>query len=284
MKLLDYIRGKRKGKDANRIEKDSMRDPFLYEAIEGFDSVGGDHFAHIQDLQRRFKSRPQAKVVVVRQRSLLMRIAAVSTVVLVSFSVYMFISYQRSAAYAHGGRDLSTIEIYVPASFYEQNEVIIEEQNEILAESYKPEIEAFKIEDDLSATHSKEELDLLLKDAVAVEDQDVMDLYIPDNNRAQEAEVNLMYYKSIGKTEPMGGFGKYDAYLKKNKILPTDGICAERHGQVAVEFSIDESGQPYQFVVIQSLCGVSDKEAIRLLKSGPKWIPTNERIIVKIEF
>lgn len=284
MKLLDYIRGKRAGKDANRIEKDSMRDPFLYDAIDGFDSVGGDHFARIQDLQSRFRSRSQAKVVVVRKRSIVLRIAAVSTIAVLSFSVYMFISYQRSAAYAHGGRDLSTIDIYVPQAFYQQNEVIIEEKNEVLAESYKPEIEAFKLEDDLSVMHTNEELDVLLANAELVENQDMMDLYIPDNSRAEEAEASLMYHKSIGKSEPIGGFDRYNAYLNKNKILPVDGICAERHGKVAVEFSVDESGQPYQFVIIQSLCGVSDKEAIRLVKSGAKWVPTDERIVVKIEF
>lgn len=28
MKLLDYIRGLRKGKEAHRLEKESMKDPF----------------------------------------------------------------------------------------------------------------------------------------------------------------------------------------------------------------------------------------------------------------
>lgn len=28
MKLLDYIRGARKGKEAHRLEKEAMRDPF----------------------------------------------------------------------------------------------------------------------------------------------------------------------------------------------------------------------------------------------------------------
>ena len=32
MKLLDYIRGARKGKEAHRLEKEAMRDPFLADA------------------------------------------------------------------------------------------------------------------------------------------------------------------------------------------------------------------------------------------------------------
>ena len=32
MKLSDYIRGFRKGKEAHRLEKEAMRDPFLADA------------------------------------------------------------------------------------------------------------------------------------------------------------------------------------------------------------------------------------------------------------
>ena len=34
MKLLDYIRGLRKGKEAHRLEKESMQDPFLADAMD----------------------------------------------------------------------------------------------------------------------------------------------------------------------------------------------------------------------------------------------------------
>ena len=36
MKLLDYIRGLRKGKEAHRLEKESMKDPFLADAMDGY--------------------------------------------------------------------------------------------------------------------------------------------------------------------------------------------------------------------------------------------------------
>ncbi|MCS2406366.1 hypothetical protein NXY31_18955 [Bacteroides salyersiae] len=42
MKLLDYIRGTRKGKEAHRLQKEAMRDPFLADAMDGYDSVGGE--------------------------------------------------------------------------------------------------------------------------------------------------------------------------------------------------------------------------------------------------
>ena len=41
MKLLDYIRGLRKGKEAHRLEKESMKDPFLADAMDGYHQVEG---------------------------------------------------------------------------------------------------------------------------------------------------------------------------------------------------------------------------------------------------
>ena len=40
MKLLDYIRGARKGKEAHRLEKEAMREPCLADALEGYSRVG----------------------------------------------------------------------------------------------------------------------------------------------------------------------------------------------------------------------------------------------------
>lgn len=53
MKLLRYIQGLRKGKDAHRIERDAMEDPFLTDALEGFDTVDANHTERIERMQRR---------------------------------------------------------------------------------------------------------------------------------------------------------------------------------------------------------------------------------------
>ena len=39
MKLIDYIQGKRRGQEANRLEREAMNDPFLQDAIDGFDRI-----------------------------------------------------------------------------------------------------------------------------------------------------------------------------------------------------------------------------------------------------
>ncbi len=61
MKLLDYIRGARKGKEARRIEWEAMSDPFLSDALEGFDQVKDDHARRVKELQKLVSTRSQAQ-------------------------------------------------------------------------------------------------------------------------------------------------------------------------------------------------------------------------------
>mgnify|MGYP000991476769 CR=1 FL=1 len=56
MNLKDYIRGQRQGKEANQLERKAMDDPFLQDAIDGYDSVEGDHISTIEDLKKRLSS------------------------------------------------------------------------------------------------------------------------------------------------------------------------------------------------------------------------------------
>lgn len=53
MKLVEYIKGQRHGKDAHRIEREAMQDPFLSDAIDGFDVINGDHLERIGEMRRR---------------------------------------------------------------------------------------------------------------------------------------------------------------------------------------------------------------------------------------
>lgn len=55
--ILDYLRGKRSGKTANRLEREALSDPFLYEALEGLTEIEANHIEVIEDLERAMRSR-----------------------------------------------------------------------------------------------------------------------------------------------------------------------------------------------------------------------------------
>ena len=61
MKLLDYIRGLRKGKEAHRLERESMQDPFLADAMAGYSHVEGNHEQRIEKLRMRVSAHSAKK-------------------------------------------------------------------------------------------------------------------------------------------------------------------------------------------------------------------------------
>ena len=61
MKLLDYIRGLRKGKEAHRLDKESMQDPFLADAMDGYNQVEGNHEQRIEKLRMQVSAHSAKK-------------------------------------------------------------------------------------------------------------------------------------------------------------------------------------------------------------------------------
>lgn len=87
--------------------------------------------------------------------------------------------------------------------------------------------------------------------------------------------------------EPSDGWGYYDNYLVNNIQLPDEYKSKPvMTGEVRVSFEVNKNGEPVNFKIIKSLCNKCDKEAIRLIKEGPKWIrkAKNGRTTVTIPF
>lgn len=72
--------------------------------------------------------------------------------------------------------------------------------------------------------------------------------------------------------EPADGWLKYDTYLANNLKVPDDYKGGRQQGgEVELSFEVNHLGEPINIKVEKSLCEICDKEAIRLLKEGPKW-------------
>lgn len=70
MKPTEYNAGDRRGRAAHDLELDAQRDPFLSEALEGFDAVEGDHSAVVEQLRQRIEARAGIRRNIRRRRSL----------------------------------------------------------------------------------------------------------------------------------------------------------------------------------------------------------------------
>ena len=89
MRLKDYIQGNRRGKEANRLEREAMSDPFLQEAMDGFDAVAGNHAQIIERLEKRY-TRPNVSIN--RYKNLLWYgSVAASILLLVGVGAYFFL-------------------------------------------------------------------------------------------------------------------------------------------------------------------------------------------------
>lgn len=61
MNILNYVKGSRQGKQAHEFEEKLMRDPFLAEAMEGYEKVKGDHELIVARLQKQISKKAKRK-------------------------------------------------------------------------------------------------------------------------------------------------------------------------------------------------------------------------------
>ncbi|MDR1403061.1 MAG: energy transducer TonB [Tannerellaceae bacterium] len=81
MNFLNYITQSRKGKEAQRIEREAMKDPFLADAIEGYDLVKDeDHLKRVETIRETIRRKTPV-------RSMLIQIAGVAASLLVCIGI-----------------------------------------------------------------------------------------------------------------------------------------------------------------------------------------------------
>lgn len=86
MKLWRYIQGFRKGKEANRLEKEAMSDPFLAQALRGFDRVEGDHVKQIEQIREQIRRKTLKKPPYIRATAI-----AASVLLIVGVGIWLAI-------------------------------------------------------------------------------------------------------------------------------------------------------------------------------------------------
>lgn len=96
MKLIDYLSGERRGREAHDLELEAQRDPLLAEALQGLEENPGDHHAAVESLRRRIAARAGAGKQRRRMR-LIWRTTAVAAALLIAVTAG-FMTLQRAGA------------------------------------------------------------------------------------------------------------------------------------------------------------------------------------------
>jgi protein TonB len=101
----------------------------------------------------------------------------------------------------------------------------------------------------------------------------------------EEAEEEVFF---IVEDMPMfqgGGKEKFREYIAQNLQYPA--IAAENgiSGRVFVQFAVNNKGEVVDVIVVRGVDPALDKEAVRVVKSSPKWTPGKQRgRPVKVQF
>ncbi|MBP1630615.1 MAG: TonB family protein [Bacteroidetes bacterium] len=82
----------------------------------------------------------------------------------------------------------------------------------------------------------------------------------------------LINYSSID-PEFSGGLDSLKSYIERNLIYPKKAIDSNIQGKVYASFVIDTSGSISDIKILRGLSKECDEEAIRIIKSMPKWKP-----------
>lgn len=92
------------------------------------------------------------------------------------------------------------------------------------------------------------------------------------NNRNLNSSRSRSNTMVLEEPEPEDGWYNYDIYLANNLNEPeTFRSKQPQGGEVEVSFEVNEVGEPINIKIERSLCESCDKEAIRLVKEGPKF-------------
>ncbi len=98
----------------------------------------------------------------------------------------------------------------------------------------------------------------------------------PDD--ASLRDVVVIGYGAAGKSgqgvTPPGGLGEFNRYVKENLRRPD---TVQREVVVKVECVVQADGSLSNFVIRKSAGEVYDREAIRVLREGPRWQPARQR-------
>jgi len=76
---------------------------------------------------------------------------------------------------------------------------------------------------------------------------------------------------------PKEGMKGFMTYLAKNIKYPRSAISSRVQGKVFVQFVVNSDGSLVDFEVIKGIGSGCDEEAIRVIKSAPKWQPGKQR-------
>ena len=91
------------------------------------------------------------------------------------------------------------------------------------------------------------------------------------NYTTEEIYIDYVYEGEM--PEFPGRIAECMKFIKKNMQYPEEAIKEGIEGQVICQFTVTKDGSIEDIIIVRSVHKLLDQEAIRIIKSMPKWIP-----------
>jgi len=311
--LEKYRKGELSPAEAHALEKASLEDPLLADALEGFYSSKRSYAPELNYLKQWVEGRVAENQAAIRfmpkRRTFapMLRVAAVFLVLIAAaWMSYIFWLSPVTAVLADAkvGKTDSLPPLLVPenGSAPQANPVVTltpapeKEQTTSTVSEVQPENmgapkplvvqdEAFK---DLSLPAPPVAEAVKEEPKPAKEEKDEVTVVKVDNigyrtNAEAKAlsstakKVTVDKINTSSTSTPSVGWEAYEEYLSRNRVAaPTASNTITSH-LVVLSFDISEEGRPKDIKIERSAGVFYDEKAIELLKKGPVWVPGNDK-------
>ena len=299
MNYRRYIQGNRKGKEANRIEREAMKDPLLSEALEGYDRLQENPEERIDDMRRQIIRRTQSRSNWPRYVSI-----AACFLLVIGLGGYLVFIRKNLPQEENLLSQLEIQERILPVESPEPEELVVLNQDIEEKKETKREITKETKRETKEEKAPPISAPVIQADAITpVESEQLITQAIPEKASPDMTEglalreVTAVGYGirkkqstvgsvtlSVSKAQsPVIGQEAYEKYIRDNIIQPTDENC-KKEGKVVLSFHVDPNGRPYRIEVKESLCEQADQEAIRLVKEGPDWETGVQEVKQEVRF
>jgi len=266
MSLQSYIQGERRGKEAHLLEKESMQDPFLQDAIDGYDQTTQNPVIQLKKLKKNINKKPRNFFFFIR----LLGVAACILIIIFLGVAFYLSKYDDENVYDEVYFERPANDTTVNNNNNIDVEVIAETEDANQSAAVSVETEKPKVKKEVRQRYTNNRnvyRNQNFDDAYSYtltdrEIRNIISKNYPDENYSQNAK-------------PVLGEKAYYDYIEKNRKKIDDDYCGQKHGRVIIMFKVNEKGRPFDISILRSLCREADKEAVRLIQNGPDWTSCN---------
>mgnify|MGYP005612602995 FL=1 len=195
-----------------------------------------------------------------------------STFILIGLVVSLFVVWRVFEYKSYDKQSLDELQRTVEVIEEEMVEITKQEQPKPQPPAPKPQVTQIEIVDNEEEIEDEIEID------AEVSQDEVIEEYFAPAEIEEEEIVEAEIFKVVEvMPEFPGGAAKMMEYIQKNMKYPMMARESDIQGRVFVNFVVEPDGSISNVTVMRGIGGDCDEEAVRVVKSMPKWNPGKQR-------